>query len=143
MKGRIVSPDWAAKISAGLTGKVQSEEHRAHNKSSHRRHGHSGGERGKPSPTYESWRSMCSRCNRVTDPAYPKYGGSGITVCDRWNFKAGGSFENFLADMRERPDWATGGIDRIDGTRGYEPGNCRWASSLTQARNRRPRKVHT
>ena len=26
-------------------------------------------------------------------------------------------------------------IDRIDGTRGYEPGNCRWATIAEQQRN--------
>lgn len=58
------------------------------------------------------------------------YGRKGIAVCDRWV-----SFENFLADMGERPDGTT--IDRIDSEKGYEPGNCRWATPDVQFSNKR------
>lgn len=55
----------------------------------------------------------------------------GITVCDRWRGKDG--FLNFFADMGERPDGHT--LDRIDGTKNYEPKNCRWATYAQQANN--------
>jgi hypothetical protein len=61
---------------------------------------------------------------------YERYGKAGVTVCERWQ-----TFENFLADMGERPEGTT--LERIDGTRGYEPGNCRWATKSEQARNRK------
>jgi hypothetical protein len=36
------------------------------------------------SPTYNSWSAMIQRCTNPNDPAYYRYGGCGITVCDRW-----------------------------------------------------------
>jgi hypothetical protein len=43
-------------------------------------------------------------------------------------------FENFLADMGEKPDGMT--LDRINNDGNYEPSNCRWADSVTQRGNR-------
>lgn len=98
------------------------------------RHGHTRGY--KRTPAYETWQAMMSRCTRPSNVAYARYGGAGITVCERWRI-----FDNFLADMGERP--AGKNIDRIDGAKGYEPGNCRWATSQEQARNRRSNKLLT
>lgn len=85
--------------------------------------------RGKCSPTYNSWRAMRARCLRPDNAGYPQYGGRGIKVCDRWR----DSFSNFLADMGERPTGTS--LDRINNNGNYEPTNCRWAGSKTQARN--------
>lgn len=92
---------------------------------------------GKRDPTYVVWFTMKERCLLPTHNMYPKYGGAGITVCERWL-----RFENFLADMGERPPGKT--LDRYpDGKGNYEPGNCRWATPKEQARNRRSNRFHT
>lgn len=90
----------------------------------HLRHGHA--RVGRHTPTYRTWRAMLSRCR-----PNGHYGLKGITVCARWLV-----FEDFLADMGERPDGTT--IDRIDTTGNYTPDNCRWVTKTVQATNRRP-----
>lgn len=80
--------------------------------------------------TWRTWMSMRQRCECEYTHAYPRYAGRGITVCERWQ-----SFENFLADMGERPPGTT--LDRYPDKDGnYEPGNCRWATPQQQNDNR-------
>ena len=79
---------------------------------------------------YKSWISLRRRCNSPTYSNYHNYGGRGITVCERWN-----KFENFYADMGDRPEGAS--IDRINNDGNYEPNNCRWATHSQQMKNRR------
>lgn len=84
-------------------------------------------------PEYQVWRNMLRRCEDPTDPSYDDYGHRGITVCEQWHDVAA-----FVADMGPRPS-DKHSIDRIDNDRGYEPGNCRWATWSEQMRNKRPR----
>jgi hypothetical protein len=89
------------------------------------KHGHA-----KKTATYSSWQAMIKRCTNPNTWSWKHYGGRGITVCDRWRY----SFENFLADMGEKPEGLT--LDRINNELGYSPENCRWATPAEQFRNR-------
>lgn len=86
-------------------------------------------------PIYRVWQQMIQRCHNPRDAWFFNYGARGLTVCDRWRE----SFENFLADVGERPSGAT--LDRIDNDRGYEPGNVRWASRTDQMNNTRANRL--
>lgn len=79
---------------------------------------------------------MRTRCNNPNFHAFPRYGGRGITVCERW-----GSFSAFRADMGEAPVGMS--IERENTNGNYEPGNCRWATPKEQARNMRVNRMVT
>lgn len=93
------------------------------------RHGHTA--HGSVSPTYRSWLAMRQRCANPNHISYPRYGGRGITVCERWS----SSFDAFLEDMGVRPPGTS--LDRVDNNGIYEPGNCKWSDLSEQASNRR------
>lgn len=80
--------------------------------------------------TYKTWQSMKERCQNPNNHAYMNYGGRGVTVCPEWQY-----FENFLADMGERPMFME--IDRIDNNKGYSRDNCRWVTATQNQRNKR------
>lgn len=82
-------------------------------------------------PEYRIWNSMGQRCMNKNQISYKHYGGRGISVCERWAI-----FENFIADMGSRPT-SDHQIDRINNDGDYEPANCRWATQIENARNKR------
>jgi hypothetical protein len=80
-------------------------------------------------PEYVSWKAMRTRCTNARQGHAGRYIDRGITYCERWD-----SFENFLADMGEKPT-PKHSLDRIDNDSHYSPENCRWATQQEQTRN--------
>lgn len=118
---------------------IRTDEHRARISAGKRgrpgavtnlRHGHTSSKGGVivVSRTWKSWESMKQRCLNANAPNYSRYGGRGICICEHWLV-----FENFLADMGERPPDTS--LDRINNDGNYEPSNCRWADNSTQGKN--------
>jgi hypothetical protein len=83
------------------------------------------------SKVYRTWRNAKNRCFNVWADKYDSYGAAGLTMCNEW----ADSFEAFAVAVGEPPT-AKHSLDRIDNSRGYEPGNVRWATATEQARNR-------
>lgn len=81
---------------------------------------------------YTTWCNVKSRCNNPQHPAYKNYGGRGIQLYPPWEQ----DFVKFAEAVGEAPT-PTATLDRIDNSRGYEPGNVRWVERHVQTRNTR------
>lgn len=92
-------------------------------------HNHSHSNAGRPTKTFTTWVNMIQRCTNSKHKSFHRYGGRGITVCERWM-----TFENFLADMGEKPPRME--LDRECNAEGYKPENCRWVNRVQNANNR-------
>jgi hypothetical protein len=84
-----------------------------------------------PPAVYRIWRNMIARCQDPNNKGYKDCGGRGIAVCDSWR----NSFEAFFAAMGHCPPGRS--LARRNSDKGYEPGNCYWATRAEQRRNAR------
>lgn len=83
---------------------------------------------------YKTWHRIVKCCTDPKNRLYYKYGGVGLTVSEEWIGSQG--FDRFIAHVGPAPS-PQHTIDRIDGTKGYHPGNVRWATWTEQQRNRK------
>lgn len=83
------------------------------------------------SAEHRAWISMRSRCNNPNDNAYHNYGGRGVKVSEAWD-----DYSVFLAEMGRKPHPKMQ-IDRKDNSKGYQPGNCQWATCKKNQNNKR------
>lgn len=94
-------------------------------------------------PEYERFLAMKTRTTDVRDKNYKKLYHK-VSFYEGWMGTFG--FLDFIYSVGPMPNhkkvngrnkWT---IDRIDNSKGYEPGNCRWATMKTQGRNKSDNK---
>lgn len=115
-----------AVVSCGCQAKKRAREMGRANK----RHGMTN------TPEFRTWTALISRCMNPKDYRYKRYGGRGITVCERWLE----SFENFVKDVGEQP-FVGAELDRKNNDGNYEPKNCHWVTSKENNNNRSSNRV--
>lgn len=93
-----------------------------------------GGASGKTARWYRVWHGIKDRCLNPNSNSWVRYGGRGITVCDRWL-----QAKNFYEDMGDPPENRT--LERRNNDLGYNKKNCYWATHKEQANNRRSNRV--
>lgn len=94
-------------------------------------------------PGYMNWFNMNARCNHESHPSYKNYGARGIAVCWRWYESNPEGFINFFHDLPTKPGRRGYTLERVDRTRGYEPGNVVWATKRAQSSSQRHNNQYT
>jgi len=84
---------------------------------------------------YRIWAGIIQRCGNPNNSDAHLYSGRGISVCEKWR-----NFQGFWEDMKAGYSKSMT-IDRRDNEQGYCKENCRWASYVQQAQNRRNNRL--
>ena len=90
---------------------------------------------------FDCWHGIRNRCLNEQCPSYEGYGSRGITICDEWKDDLP-AFISYVDEVLGEKPSSSHSLDRIDNDGNYEPGNVRWADAITQANNRRPKKLN-
>ena len=98
-----------------------------------KRHGHK--TKNGASKLYRLHHNIVQRCSRPRCTAFKDYGARGIGLHPPWF-----SFDVFLKEIPPCPDESLT-LDRIDNSKGYIPGNLKWATRTEQANNKRNNKL--
>jgi hypothetical protein len=88
-------------------------------------------------PTYITYKAMKARCSNSSFIDWDRYGGDGVTICERWLH----SFENFIEDMGERPAGCS--LNRIKGSKLYSKDTCEWATLSVQSYDTKIKSTNT
>jgi hypothetical protein len=83
---------------------------------------------------YNVWHGMMSRCYDENADSFSNYGARGITVCDEWR-NGPDEFVRWCHAHGKIPANRT--LERKDNNGPYAPWNCCFATSYSQARNKR------
>jgi hypothetical protein len=83
---------------------------------------------------YNLWCGVVARCYNTNSVGFKNYGGRGIKMCRGWRNDPA-AFVAWCKAQEPIPKGYT--LDRRNNDGPYSPGNCRFASSIDQARNAR------
>jgi hypothetical protein len=81
---------------------------------------------------YRRWTAMKQRCNDPYHPSYEYYKDRGYD--ESWE-----KFEPFYEELGDCPEDFT--LERIDNSKPYGPGNCKWATRTEQNQNKSDTKI--
>jgi hypothetical protein len=93
----------------------------------------------KASTTFSSYQAMKQRCTNPNNKGFHRYGGANppVTIYQSWLGEDG--FNNFLADMGERPPGTT--LGRFLDTGNYEKSNVAWQTPAEQAAEQKKKRA--
>lgn len=87
---------------------------------------------------YRVWAKIKERCYNSSNIGYKTYGGRSkdpVKMLDNWKNSFSSFYSYIITNLGEKPS-KEHSIDRIKNSKGYFPGNLRWATNKEQQRNK-------